>query len=83
MYCMKPLVTVSMETKRYTKNLTCDCTTHYGTRPVCSVSDLNYLRFLRCRGRKLKKKKKKKQKNWGNELFVIISVISDVIFTIF
>ena len=29
------------------------------------------------------KKKKKKQKNLENELFVIISVVSDVTFTIF
>ena len=49
MYCMKSLVTVSMETKQGMKNLTCDCTTHYGTRPVYKVSDLNYLRFLRYR----------------------------------
>ena len=33
--------TVSMETKRGTKNLTCDCTSRHGTRPVCKVSDLN------------------------------------------
>ena len=33
MYCVKPLVTVSMETKRCTKNI-CDCMTHHGTRPV-------------------------------------------------
>ena len=28
MYCMKPLVTVSMETKQCVENLTCDCMTH-------------------------------------------------------
>ena len=50
MYGMKSLVTVSMETKRGTKNLTCDCTSRHGTRPVCKVSDLYYLRFLSYRG---------------------------------
>ena len=49
MYGMKLLVTVSMETKRGTKNLTCDCTSHHETRPVCKVSDLYYLQFLRYR----------------------------------
>ena len=50
MYGMKSLVTVSMETKRGTKNLTCDCTSSHGTRPVCKVSDLYYFRFLSYRG---------------------------------
>ena len=49
MYCMKPLVTVSMETKWSTKKLTCDCTSCHGTRPVFKVSDLYNLRFLRYR----------------------------------
>ena len=49
MYCMKPLVTVPVETKQCTKHLTCDCTTCYGTRPVCKVSDLHYLWFFRYR----------------------------------
>ena len=31
MYGMKSIVTVSMETKRCTKNLICDCTSHHGT----------------------------------------------------
>ena len=44
MYCMNPLVTVSMETKLCMKNSTCDCTSRHGTRPVCKVSDLYYLR---------------------------------------
>ena len=47
MYCIKPLVTISMETKWSTKKLTCDCMTHHGPRPVCKVSDLNSLWFLR------------------------------------
>ena len=80
MYCMKPLVTVSMETKRYMKNLTCDCMTHHGTQPVCKVSDLNYLPFLRFRV--VNNNNNNKQKNWENELFVI-SIVSDAIFTIF
>ena len=49
MYGMKSLVTVSMETKRGTKNLTCDCTSRHGTRPVCKVSNLYHSRFLRYR----------------------------------
>ena len=49
MYGIKLLVTVSMETKRGMKILTCDCTSRHGTRPVCKVSDLYYLRFLRYR----------------------------------
>ena len=44
MYGIKSLVTVSMETKRGMKHLTCDCTSHHGTRPVCKVSDL-YIPF--------------------------------------
>ena len=40
MYGIKSLVTVSMETKRGIKNLTCDCMSRHGTRPVCKVSDL-------------------------------------------
>ena len=50
MYSTKSLVTVSMETKRGMKNLTCDCTSRHGTRPVCKVSDLYYSRFLSYRG---------------------------------
>ena len=49
MYGMKSLVTVSMEMKQGMKNLTCDCTSHHGTQPVCKVSDLYYLRFMRYR----------------------------------
>ena len=49
MYGIKSLVTVSMETKGGFQNLTCDCTSHHGTRPVCKVSDSYYLRFLRYR----------------------------------
>ena len=61
-----------METKQCTKNLTCDCTTHHGTRPVCKVSDLNLLWFLELQGSKLNNNNNnKKQKNWENELFVI------------
>ena len=37
MYGIKSLVTVSMETKQGIKNLTCDCTSRHGTRPVCKV----------------------------------------------
>ena len=50
MYGIKSLVTVSMETKRGMKNLTCDCTSRHGTRPVCKVSDMYYSRFLSYRG---------------------------------
>ena len=50
MYGIKSLVTVSMETKQGMKNLTCDCMSHHGTRPVCKVSDLYYLQFLSYRG---------------------------------
>ena len=37
MYCMKPLVTVSTETKWCMKKLS---TFRHGTQPVCKVSDL-------------------------------------------
>ena len=47
---IKSLVTVSMETKRGMKNLTCDCTSRHGTRPVCKVSDLYWSQFLSYRG---------------------------------
>ena len=50
MYGIKSLVTVSMETKRGMKNLTCDCTSRHGTQPVCKVSDLYSSRFLSYRG---------------------------------
>ena len=50
MYGITSLVTVSMKTKRGMKNLTCDCTSRYGTQPVCKVSDLYYSRFLSYRG---------------------------------
>ena len=49
-YGIKSLVTLSMETKQGMKNLTCDCTSCLGTRPVCKVSDLYYSRFLSYRG---------------------------------
>ena len=42
MYYMKLLVTVSVEIKQCTKNLTCDCTSHHGTQSL----DLYYLQFL-------------------------------------
>ena len=42
-------VTVSMETKLCMEKLTCDCMIHHGSRLVCKVSDLYYLRFLRYR----------------------------------
>ena len=38
MYCMKPLVTVSMEAKPCMKNVTCDWRTCHGTESVCKVS---------------------------------------------
>ena len=79
MYCMKPLITISMETKQGTKNLTRDCTTRHGTRPVCKSFRFVLFTVLEIQGSKLKKKKKKKknnnnnnkQKNWENELFII------------
>ena len=37
--------TVSMETKQCTNNLTCYCTTHQGTRPVCEISDCTIYSF--------------------------------------
>ena len=49
MYCMKPLVTVSMETEQCKIYLICDCMTRHRTQPVGKVSDLYYLRFLRYR----------------------------------
>ena len=50
MYGIKSLVTLSMETKRDMKNLTYDCTSRHGTRPMCKVSDFYYSRFLSYRG---------------------------------
>ena len=74
MYCMKSLVTVSMETKQGTKNLTCDVPSW---NPTC-VQSFRFVLFtvFEIQGFKLKKKKKKKkQKNWENELFVISSLL--------
>ena len=67
MHCMKPLVTVSIETKQCTKNLTCDCMTHHGTRSVSKVSDLYYFTVFEIQRFKLNNSNNNKmKKNWEN-----------------
>ena len=71
MYCMNPLVTVSMETKWSTKKLTCDCTSRHGTRFVqFTVFEIQGLK-LNNNNNNNNNKNKKQKKNCENELFVI------------